>query len=172
MKTAARGLVILLVALGFPVSAGVLLAAPAQAKVWAVPQVDGSVDPLASSDEYANRVMAKINRIRERKDLKPVRVYQACLDHHSNRWARHLAAIGELVHRDQDKVLADCDLHWTGETLVLGTGLRPAAAVVAWMHSPPHRAVIMKPRARLAGVGMKVGPAGVVYCALNFGDAT
>jgi uncharacterized protein YkwD len=44
------------------------------------------------------------------------------------------------------------DIGWgTGE---LGT---PAAVVDAWMHSPPHRAVILHPRFREIGVGVNLG---------------
>ena len=172
VKTLVRTLVIALFGLVLPVSMGVLTATPASAKVWKIPKIDPSVDPLADADEYANRVMMKINKIRAKKGKKQVKYYQGCLDQHSNKWAKHLAEIGELVHRDPATVLKACDLHWTGETLILGTGLSPGNVVTAWMHSPPHHAVIMKDRARLAGVGMFLTDTGIVYCDLNFGDAT
>ena len=82
---------------------------------------------------------------------------------------KHLAETGEFVHRNQRKILRRCDLTWVGETLVRGSLLTPASAVKAWMHSPEHRAVIMKPRANRAGVGVRLG-GGQVYAVLNFGD--
>jgi uncharacterized protein YkwD len=44
------------------------------------------------------------------------------------------------------------DIGWGTEEL--GT---PAAIVEAWMHSPPHRAVILHPRFREIGVGVDLG---------------
>jgi uncharacterized protein YkwD len=44
------------------------------------------------------------------------------------------------------------DIGWGTEEL--GT---PAAIVEAWMHSPPHRAVILHPRFREIGVGVELG---------------
>ena len=172
MTPLVRYLALALIGLGLPLSSGVLLAAPAEAKVWSIPKIDPSSDPLVDGDEYADRVMAAINKIRVDKGKSKVKVFQGCLDHHSNKWARHLADIGKLLHRDQYAMLRACNLHWTGETLVSGTALLPDEAVHAWMHSAPHRAVIMKSRAKLAGVGVAVTKAGVVYCVLNFGDRT
>lgn len=142
----------------------------AEAKIWKVPSSDLSLDPLLDLTEYETRVVNLINKKRKARDLKPVGYFQGCLDRMAERWSAHLVDIGELVHRDQRKVLARCDLHWAGETLVSGTSLLPAEAVKAWMNSPAHKAVILKARANRAGVGFKVSPAGKVVGVLNFGD--
>ena len=92
------------------------------------------------------------------------------MDRTSERWSAHLADIGELVHRDLTKVLDKCDLNWVGETLVRGTALLPGAAVKAWMASPPHRKVLMKPRASRAGVGTRLDAEGRLVTVLNFSD--
>jgi uncharacterized protein YkwD len=49
-----------------------------------------------------------------------------------------------------------------GETLAWGTGARatPAATVNAWMHSPPHRAVLLGRSYREAGIGAVGGVPG------------
>lgn len=145
-------------------------ASPASAKIWAVPAPDTSLDPLSHLDEFENRIAFLINRHRKKADLKPVHYFSSCIDRFSERWAAHLAETGEFVHRNQRRILRRCDLTWVGETLVRGTALTPASAVKAWMHSPEHRAVIMKPRANRAGVGVRLG-GGQVYAVLNFGDA-
>ena len=136
--------------------AGLLTAttAPASAKIWKVPAPNVSLDPLTHLTEFENRIVVQINKRRKRADLKPVRYFDSCVDGFSERWARHLAETGEFVHRNQRKILRRCDLTWVGETLV---------------HSPEHRAVIMKPRANRAGVGVRLG-GGQVYAVLNFGD--
>jgi uncharacterized protein YkwD len=152
--------------------AGLLTAttAPASAKIWKVPAPDASLDPLTHLTEFENRIVVQINKRRDKADLKPVRYFDSCVDRFSERWARHLAETGEFVHRNQRKILRRCDLTWVGETLVRGTALTPAGAVKAWMHSPGHRAVIMKPRANRAGVGVRIDGQGRFVGVLNFGD--
>ena len=162
-------------ATAFTASALVVAAtlAPAQASVQRVPEPNRSVNPASHPGEYANRIVARINDHRQRAGLRQLRVYQTCLDNHAERWAKHLAQSGRLVHRNQYRVLSACNLHWTGETLARGAGgLSPRAMVRAWMHSPAHRAVLMKPRANLAGVAMRRDPQGRVVGVVNLGDPT
>src|SRR6185436_18133174 len=148
-------------------------AGPAQASVRRVPEPNYSVSPATHPGEYANRVVARINDARARAGLRKLRVYQTCLDRHSERWAKHLAQSGRLVHRNQYRVLSACNLHWTGETLARGAGgLSPREIVRAWMHSPGHRAVLMKPRANLAGVAIRRDAQGRVIGVVNLGDPT
>lgn len=143
---------------------------PASAKIWKVPAPDDLLDPLVKLNEYENRVAYLVNKKRKARDLPPVRYFQSCLDQMAERWAVHLADLGELVHRDQQKVLKKCDLTWTGETLVRGTLLLPGDAVKAWMNSKPHRAVLMKARAKRVGVGTRIDGEGRYVTVLNFGD--
>ena len=147
-----------------------LAATPATASTWYVPAPDGSVDPMTHMNEYENRVAHYVNKHRRKAHLRPVRSFGSCIDGFSERWARHLAATGSFEHRDQRTILETCDLTWVGETLARGTDLTPFRAVRAWMHSPEHRAVLMKPRANRAGVGARIGKGGKVYVVLNFGD--
>jgi uncharacterized protein YkwD len=151
----------------------VAAAGPAQASVWRVPKPHSSVNPATHPNEYENRIVAKVNRARARNGLKPLRVYQSCLDGQAERWAKRLAQSGRLQHRNQQRVLDACNLHWTGETLARGAGsLSPGAMVRAWMHSPGHRAVLMKPRASLAGVAIRRNARGDVFGVVNLGDRT
>ncbi len=147
--------------------------APAQASVRPVPEPDYSVNPATHPNEYENRVVAAVNRARARAGLKQLRVFQSCLDGHAERWAKHLAESGRLAHRNQQRVLSACNLHWTGETLARGAGnLSPREMVRAWMHSPGHRAVLMKRRANLAGVAIRRDAQGRVVGVVNLGDPT
>jgi uncharacterized protein YkwD len=148
-------------------------AGPAQASVRRVPEPNKSVSPATHPGEYANRIVARINDARARAGLRKIRIYQNCLDSHSERWAKYLAQSGRLEHRNQYRVLSACNLHWTGETLARGAGgLSPRAMVRAWMHSPAHRAVLMKPRANLAGVAIRHDAQGRVVGVVNLGDPT
>jgi uncharacterized protein YkwD len=147
--------------------------APAHASVERVPAPNSSVDPATHPQEFENRIVARINDARARAGLNRIRVYQTCLDRHAERWARHLAESGRLQHRNQYRVLGACNLHWTGETLARGSGgFTPGAMVRAWMHSAGHRAVLMKPRAMLAGVAIRRDAQGRVIGVVNLGDAT
>lgn len=143
----------------------------ASAAIWR-PAVDSSLNPLLSLDEYEDRVLVKVNRNRRAAGLRPVRYFQTCVDGFAERWAAHLASTGEFVHRDQRRILDRCGFTWAGETLVRGTALTPAEAVRAWMNSPTHRAVLMKPRANRAGIGVRIDLRGRVVGVLNFGDVS
>ena len=101
-----------------------------------------------------------------------MRVFQSCVDGYAERWSRRLKRIEKLEHRDLGKILDGCDVNWVGENLVSGTDLGPNAAVRAWMQSPPHRRVLLKKRARWAGIGVRVGGDGRTYAVLNFADRT
>lgn len=125
---------------------------------------------LTTLDRYETRLLASINVARLAAGLHPVRGQRACLDRYAERWARHLAATGDFVHRNQRTILRGCDLAWVGEALARGSGAGPADVVTAWLHSPSHRAVIMKPRANRAGVGVRRDDSGRLVIVLNFAD--
>ena len=169
MRTHARLVLATLLALAVTAGAALVATLPATAATWA-PRASTSFDPASDLDEFESRILLRVNRIRARRDLSAVRVFHSCIDGYAERWARHLQGTGALVHRDLDAVLDGCNLNWVGENLVSGTGLRPGAAVRAWMDSRPHRAVLLKPRAQWAGVGVRVGRDGRTYAVLNFGD--
>lgn len=170
-KVRARGLMLAL-AVGATslVGVGPLASGPAAASTWAVPAPDLSLDPLVQLNEFENRIVVRINKARRNAGLKPVRYFDGCTDGFSERWAQHLADTGDFVHRNQRKILRRCDLTWVGEALVRGTGLTPGSAVKAWLNSPEHRAVLMKPRANRAGVGVRIDGQGRVVGVLNFAD--
>ena len=170
MRLHARVLLAALMSLSIA-AAAVAFTSPAQSATWA-PKVSDAFDPQQDLAEFEDRILVRINRARAKRDLPPVKVFQSCVDGYAERWAVRLKRIDKLVHRDLTKVLNGCDLRWVGETLVSGTSLTPRSAVRAWLNSPPHRAVILKPRARMAGIGVQVDGGGQVYAVLNFGDRT
>jgi uncharacterized protein YkwD len=61
-----------------------------------------------------------------------------------------------------------------GECIAWGQGLlgTPQAIVDGWMHSPPHRAIILTPRFRDVGVGVHSGTymGGAFFFTLDFGQ--
>lgn len=172
MRHIARLILAAVLAVAVATGVAAVLATPAQAKTWLAPPADADVDPLTHLNEFENRILIQINQARVAAGLKKVRLFESCVDDHSERWARKIKRTGEFVHRDQMKVINACDLQWTGETLVRGIGLTPEVAVTAWLNSPSHYDVIMKKRARWAGIGVRVDSEGRVVGVLNFGDAT
>lgn len=172
MRHSARLLLAVALAVALAAGGAAFLAAPAQAKTWLAPAADLDVDPLTQLNEFENRILIQINQARVAAGLKKVRLFESCVDDKSETWARKIKRTGDFVHRDQMNVIKDCDLNWTGETLVRGVGLTPGSAVTAWLASPSHYDVIMKKRARWAGIGVRVDSDDRVIGVLNFGDAT
>ena len=139
--------------------------------VGPTPAAAGAVEAaVLDPDQFENQILAIANRHRRAAGLRPVRSVNPCLDGLSERWAQHLATSGDFVHRNQRRILRRCNLNWTGENLIQGTAFTPAAAVKSWLRSPGHRAVLMKPRATLGGIGISIDDQGHIVGVLNFGD--
>ncbi|CAB4720364.1 MAG: hypothetical protein F2667_10120 [Actinobacteria bacterium] len=144
---------------------------PAQAASTDGSSTAGAHQRTQASSRYQTRLLRQINVERAAAGRRAIKRVDGCADTMATRWAVHLASIETLVHRDQTEVLEACDFVWAGETLVRGTDLGPRRAVGAWMDSPPHRAVLLMARARVAGIGVRVRD-GVVYVVLNLGRPT
>jgi uncharacterized protein YkwD len=160
----ARAIAVVMAALALCLGGVAVTAGPASAGAAA------ETDALLDLNVFEARILAVVNKHRKAADLKPVRAVDGCVDRFSERWARHLADSGDFVHRDQHRILRRCNLTWVGEDLVRGTALTPAGAVRAWLRSPSHRAVLLKPRANRAGIGIRIDGQGRVVGVLNFGD--
>lgn len=151
------------------ISASTLLGSAADAKTWAG-ATDPDVNPRENLNEFENRILTKVNRARARRDLPRVRVFQSCVDRYSERWAGHLKRSGKFVHRNQSKILDGCNVRWVGEAMVRWEALTPRNAVRLWMHSRPHRQILLKSRARWAGIGVRKDNQGRYIAVLNFAD--
>lgn len=152
------------------VLAGPLSTAPAQARVWRVPASDPLVDPATDLDEFEVQLVNQINVVRAAAGLPTIDRFDSCVDRMSESWARHLATTGAFEHRDQHQVLRRCRQSWAGENLVRGSLLTPLMTVQAWMDSPSHRAILLKGRARLAGVAVVRDTQGRYVGVLNVAD--
>ena len=118
--------------------------------------------------QYERRVMSQSNLQRERRDLRSLKAMR-CLDRKAQAHARRLARIGRLEHQDLGVVLRDCRRSAVGENLASGHGLRPARAVRLWMKSPGHRANLLRPVYRQAGVGTAADKSGRLYVVVVYG---
>jgi uncharacterized protein YkwD len=145
-------------------------AAPAQAAPAPLPASSADVSARKSFASFEVRVLDRINEVRAGAGLRKIARLDSCVDRMAEKWAGHLASRGVLEHRDPREVLRRCGQSWAGENLVKGTRLTPAAAVEAWLASPGHREIMMKPRARLAGVAFTRDGRGQYVGVLNVTD--
>src|SRR3954469_9390734 len=118
-----------------------LAAAVIAGSAWLVPTAPAA----AASPEatYAATAFRATNNQRVAHDRVKLR-HATCLTRLAQRWAKHLARTGELEHQELEPVLERCRLSWVGENIAMGypTG---RAVVRGWMHSPGHRANILRP---------------------------
>ena len=148
------------------VATTVLVAAPATAgslgrpvvrdATWHAPtSLDDAGDVRSlSMNELEDRLMAEINTARDANGLAKVWVFDACTDRLAEQWGERIARTGLFEHRDQNEVINRCDNSWAGETLVRGSGLTPREMVDLWLDSPGHRAILLSPRAKRAGIAI------------------
>jgi uncharacterized protein YkwD len=84
-----------------------------------------------------------------RKELREA----ACLTRMAQRWARHLARTGGLVHQDLGPIMRRCRLSMVGENIAMGYRSGRVVVNQGWMHSDGHRANILLRQYRLMGIG-------------------
>ena len=116
----------------------------------------------------ASSVVCAINRQRRRHGLAPLSS-QRQLRKAGGRYARDMVSRHYFSHvSPEGRTLGDRlraigylsgGTYSIGEALGLGSGDRatPASTVKAWMHSPPHRALLLSPAFREIGVGVMPG---------------
>lgn len=146
-----------------------LVGAPAHAGLSRVPTT-APTTTATSGPAFESQVMVEINDVRERAGLEPVRFFDSCVERLATLWGRHIAETGIFAHRDQQEVLRTCDQSWAGENLIRGVDLTPRAIVRAWLDSPSHRAVLLKPRATRAGIAIVIDDRGRQVGVLNVAD--
>jgi uncharacterized protein YkwD len=114
-------------------------------------------------------ILCEVNRIRAHHHRPPVvaddRLARAAGGHARDMVDRHYFAHDTPGGANvTDRVartgwLAGHRAWWLGEVLAWGAGpaSRPRTIVIAWMHSPPHRAVLLDARYRAVGIGVARG---------------
>jgi uncharacterized protein YkwD len=123
-----------------------------------------SVD--ARGVEATRSVESSINTVRAQYGCGPLRLH-AGLARAAGRQARLLLAYGRLDHNAgmpfaQRLQRAAPDAHLLGEDLgfTSGGGALPNSIVQSWMHSPPHRSILLDCRFSDLGVGVATGSFG------------
>ena len=125
--------------------------------------------------ELESPILVELNRVRREHGLRPLRQSPA-LARAARAHLRALALAGQFRHAWPDGRRFDRWITWfypaegarfwaVGETLICNSaGLTPKGAVEAWLHSPPHRHVLLRPYWRRLGIGaVRAQGAGGVY---------
>jgi uncharacterized protein YkwD len=125
--------------------------------------------PYTLSKQRLRKQLEILNDIRRDRGLQPLIAQQCLTEEVAQPWARHLADIQRLVHRDLDRVFDLCPrFNSVGENIAYGY---PTARAVmrAWMNSRGHRRNILRPGYTHVGLGLAQTPSGVLYWVQNFG---
>jgi len=117
--------------------------------------------PAAPADASSpgQKAVASINNIRAKHGLRPLRV-STSLQRSSRRYAAWMLRHDYFGH--QSRISASRRFRRVGETLAMRYGGAVSArwAVRAWMHSPPHRRILMSGRFTWVGVAPARGRMG------------
>jgi uncharacterized protein YkwD len=113
----------------------------------------------ASASSPGQRAVASLNKIRASHGLGPLRVSPS-LRRSSGRYARLMLKQDFFGH--QARISVSRRFRRGGETLALHYGRRVSAGweVRAWMHSPPHRRLLMSRRFTWVGISAARGRMG------------
>ncbi|MBY0423100.1 MAG: CAP domain-containing protein, partial [Parvularculaceae bacterium] len=133
----------------------------ALAVALAAPQARAAPQVLENPD--ASAVLAEVNRVRTERGLSPVKPDPALMAAASG-YAAELTTRPDLDHIGRDGSTPPVRAEKAGyvggnvaENLAAGFA-DPTDAVEAWMKSPSHRDVILKPDAEYAGVAREDAP--------------
>ena len=104
---------------------------------------------------YQRTAFRATNNRRENHGLRRLK-RNDCVQKYAVRNARRMARRGEMEHQKLEPIMRDCGLNYAGENIAYGypTG---RAVVRGWMHSPGHRANILRPQFRLMGLAARKG---------------
>ncbi len=124
-----------------------------------------NVNPTQLSLPTARRAtLCLLNQQRRAHGLRPLReshkLDRASQQHARDMVAHHYFAHGDYLNRIRDSSYLSGASSWmVGENIAYGTGYlaTPAAIVNMWMHSPEHRANILRPQFRQIGLGIARG---------------
>jgi uncharacterized protein YkwD len=112
------------------------------------------VRPAAASAGPQARMLAALNEVRERHGLAPVRPTRP-IARTSRSYARRLARQGRLQHASR---IRGARQRGIGEILAVAPdGCAIRCVVRAWLSSPTHRPLVLRPTFRFAGVGAARG---------------
>ncbi len=148
---------------------GVVAVAPSTASAAPAPTVlvaSRAASPSYSTAYYENAVHYWVNRVRHNHGLRSLRL-ASCTDAVAERWSVHLATTDTFYHQSMTRLLDKCNAYYAGETLGRGS-ITPRTLVNMWMHSAPHRKVLMSRSPSRIGIGATPNSRGEWVVAANF----
>lgn len=114
-------------------------------------------------------LLRKVNNVRAKHHLKPLKASVCLRPKFARPWAVHMAETETLVHQDLAPMFRKCKgFHRVGENIAAGYATA-GSVMKAWMHSPGHRANILKKGYRQIGLGLASSDEGVAYWVQDFG---
>jgi uncharacterized protein YkwD len=125
-----------------------------------------SVFPAYSDTYYEHGVQYWVNVQRKRHGLRALK-FASCTDAVAERWSSALARSGGFYHQSMTTLLNRCHAYYAGETLGRGA-VTPKTLVTMWMHSAPHRHVLMSKSPTRIGIGATPNASGEWVVAANF----
>jgi uncharacterized protein YkwD len=125
-----------------------------------------SASPALGTSDYEHRTLRQINRVRHNHHLRRL-TFQSCANRVANRWSAHLASTNTFYHQSMTRLLKRCNAHYAGETLGIGS-VTPRKLVSMWMHSAPHRHILLSKAPRRIGIGATPNSNGQWVTAANF----
>jgi uncharacterized protein YkwD len=142
--------------------------APARAP-YVAPKIDRvavRVSPAFASNTYESRVQHWVNVQRQNHGLRPLKL-STCTDNVAESWSSYLASTDSFYHQSMTKLMNKCNAYYAGETLGRGS-IKPQILVRMWMHSPPHRHVLMSHSPTRIGIGSTPNARGEWVTCANF----
>jgi len=142
----------------------VLAAVVVASALWLVP-AEASATRATTYAETAFRATNAHRADQGRAQLREA----ACLTRMAERWARHLARTGGLVHQDLQPIARRCGLSMVGENIAMGYSSGRVVVNRGWMRSEGHRANILRRDYRLMGIGAARDSSGRWWASQVFG---
>lgn len=142
----------------------VLSAVVVSSALWLVP-VAASAGPATTYADAAFRATNAHRADQGRVELREA----ACLTRMAERWARHMARTGRLVHQDLRPIARRCNTPMVGENIARGYPNGRVVVNRGWMHSDGHRANILRRQYRLMGIGAALDDDGQWWVSQVFG---
>jgi uncharacterized protein YkwD len=107
--------------------------------------------PAMTRSSYERATLRNINAVRRAHHLGTLS-FANCPNRAASKWSTHLALTHGFYHQSMLRLLDACRAHYAGETLGMGT-MTPKKLVSLWMHSPPHRHILLSKNPRRIGIG-------------------
>jgi uncharacterized protein YkwD len=116
--------------------------------------------PTFAATKGERALLRRINAVRAAHHLRTLHM-RAALNVIAVAHTVYIARIGQLNHNSADgtsavtRIRRAMHVSEAGETLACGSSV--TQLVRLWMNSPPHRAILLDPRLRFIGVGIRAG---------------